>query len=575
MNNLPANPAMPLTRPYECGADPAEPAKPRILFTSVFGPYARDDEFGSRAINPMELYHNQVTRVQGPFSLRMFHRSWGLMMMRDNVSAPSSLLDFPTRERFIQELKTEPYNIVAISAIPPNYLKALEMCRLIREFQPRAKIIVGGHISGLPNLQKRLGADHVVRVEGVRWFRSFLGEDVNAPILHPQIVSGIGTRTMGMQLRETPGAIAATVIPSVGCPMGCNFCATSAMFGGKGKFLNFYETGDELFEVMCGLERDMKVQTFFVMDENFLLHKKRALRLLEIMEKHGKSWSLYVFSSANVLRSYTIEQLVRMGISWVWMGLEGKTSQYQKLAGADTIELVRELRSHGISILGSTIIGLEEHTPENLPAAIEHAVAHDTEFHQFMLYTPVAGTPLFEEHRANGTLLDPECLNPSDTHGQLRFVHKHPHIPAGMETDFQLQAFRRDFEVNGPSVVRMVRTTLLGWKKYGRHSDPRIRKRFRREGTPLRFQYPAVLWATRHWYRKDPVMRGKTDAILQDLIGEFGLAAKIAASIGGRILYRNLLAEAAKSPAESPEPPTFYERKTPSSNQPVRKSSVQ
>src|ERR1043166_6519193 len=51
--------------------------KARVLLSSVFGPYARDDEFGSRAINPMELYHNQVTRAQGSFSLRMFHRSWG------------------------------------------------------------------------------------------------------------------------------------------------------------------------------------------------------------------------------------------------------------------------------------------------------------------------------------------------------------------------------------------------------------------------------------------------------------------------------------------------------------------
>jgi len=109
---------MSLIPPFECGADPAEPDKPRILFTSVFGPYARDDEYGSRAINPMEIYHNQVTRLQGAFSLRMFHRSWGLMVMRDNIAAPSSLLDFPTRERFIQELKDEHYNIVAISAIP-------------------------------------------------------------------------------------------------------------------------------------------------------------------------------------------------------------------------------------------------------------------------------------------------------------------------------------------------------------------------------------------------------------------------------------------------------------------------
>jgi len=67
------------------------------------------------------------------------------------------------------------------------------------------------------------------------------------------------------------------------------------------------------------------------------------------MEEHNKSWALYVFSSANVLRSYTIDQLVALGISWVWMGLEGKGSHYAKLAGTDTVTLVRTLQSHGIS----------------------------------------------------------------------------------------------------------------------------------------------------------------------------------------------------------------------------------
>ena len=59
-----------------------------ILLSSVFGPYARDDEYGSRKINPMELYHNQVTREQGPFSLRMFHRSFGLMLLKENIDTP-------------------------------------------------------------------------------------------------------------------------------------------------------------------------------------------------------------------------------------------------------------------------------------------------------------------------------------------------------------------------------------------------------------------------------------------------------------------------------------------------------
>ena len=113
-----------------------------------------------------------------------------------------------------------------------------------------------------------------------------------------------------------------------------------------------------------------------------------------------------MFSSANVLRSYTIEQLVALGISWVWMGMEGKDSHYTKLHGIDAFALVRELQSHGIRVLGSTIIGLENHTPENIDEVIDYAVRHDTDFHQFMLYTPIPGTPLHAELSAQGRMKD-------------------------------------------------------------------------------------------------------------------------------------------------------------------------
>ncbi|MDQ7086597.1 MAG: cobalamin-dependent protein [Acidobacteriota bacterium] len=379
-----------------------------VLLTSVFGPYAQDDEYGSRTINPMELYHNQVTRVQGAFSLRMFHRSWGLMLIQANIEAPCTLLDFPTLDRFIEEIKTHDYDIVGIGAIIPNVAKVQKMCELVRIHLPQATIVVGGHVANIPDIAERIDADHIVRGEGVAWMRRFLGEDDRKPLRHPRIVSGMGTRVMGVRLREKPGDVAATVIPSVGCPLGCNFCATSAMFGGKGKFVHFYESGDELFEIMHALEQSMKVRSFFMMDENFLFHRKRALRLLELMIKHDKPWALYVFSSANVLRKYTLEQLVQLGISWIWMGLEGKAANYSKLNGIDTRDVVRQLQAHGIRVLGSTIIGLEEHRPETMHEVISHAVSHDTEFHQFMLYTPVLGTPLHAEFEAKTACWTPK-----------------------------------------------------------------------------------------------------------------------------------------------------------------------
>src|SRR5574341_1648541 len=156
----------------------------QVLLTSVFGPYARDDDCGSRAINPMELYHNQVTRTQGVFSLRMFHRSWGLMLIQANLEAPTTLLDFPSLERFVDEMRRVPYDVVGISAILPNVGKVKHMCELVRRYQPQATIVVGGHVANRPGLRELIDADHVVAGEGVAWFRAFLGEDQAAPVRH-------------------------------------------------------------------------------------------------------------------------------------------------------------------------------------------------------------------------------------------------------------------------------------------------------------------------------------------------------------------------------------------------------
>jgi radical SAM superfamily enzyme YgiQ (UPF0313 family) len=536
-------------------------SRARVLLTSVFGPYARDDEYGSRALNPMELYHNQVTRVQGPFSLRMFHRSWGLMLIQANLEAPCTVLDFPTLDRFVEELRSQRYDVVGISGIMPNFTKVKRMCELIRQHLPQAKIVVGGHIANVPDLAGRIDADYVVKGEGVRWFRLFLGEDPEQPIRHPQIVSGHGTRNVGVTVDDQPGQVAATVIPSVGCPIGCNFCSTSAMFGGKGHSVKFYQTGDELFEIMSQLETNMKVSSFFMMDENFLLDRKRALRLLELMEQHDKSWALYVFSSANVLRSYRIEELVALGISWVWLGLEGKDSRYTKLHGIDAPGLVHRLQSHGIRVLGSTIIGLEDHTPENIDKVIDYAVRYDTEFHQFMLYTPIPGTPLHAELSAQGLMKDESEFHPSDIHGQSVFNYRHPHIKNGLEGELMLRAFRRDFEVNGPSVTRIVRTMLAGWKRHKNHPNPRIRRRFAWEARELSTTFAALVAAARRYYRGNPTLRAKMDAILRDLYHEFGLKARMYAAIGGRYLDWTIRREQRRlAQGWTYEPPTFYER---------------
>ena len=533
----------------------------KVLLSSVFGPYAQDDIYGSRKMNPMELYQNQVTRTQGGFSLRMFHRSFGLMLLQANIDAPCTLLDFPSLDRFDQEIQQHTYDIVGLSSIIPNIGKVKRMCDLLRKHQPKATIVVGGHVANKEDVHNIIDADHIVKGDGVRWFRRFLGQDEEASVRHPAVLSGFDTRIMGISLPERSGDTSAILIPSVGCPVGCNFCSTSAMFGGKGKFINLYETGDELFSVMCRLEEELRVRAFFVLDENFLLHRRRALRLLELMEEHKKSWSLQVFSSARVLKSYTIEQLVGLGISWVWTGLEGENSHYQKLREVDTRSLVLSLQSHGIKVLGSSIIGMENHTPENISQIIDYAVSHDTDFHQFMLYTPLPGTQLYEKHRTNGTLLSESELPAADVHGQYRFNYRHRHIQEGQEEQFILDAFRRDFEVNGPSLLRLIRTTLNGWKKYKNHPDKRIQRRFARKAKTLRTTYAGAVWAMKKWYQDDERILEKTDALLERLCQEFGWKTRIFAALSGMYLYYTLKREEERlANGWVYEPSSFYEK---------------
>ena len=199
-------------------------------------------------------------------------------MIQGNISAPCAVLDFPTREAFARELTTHHYDIVGISSIIVNVGKAREMCRMVRELSPGTTVIVGGHIAAIPGMEQLLDADHIVRGDGIAWMRQYLGEEVDAPIRHPDFSSAFDLRVLGVKIPAAADTTSATIIASVGCPMGCNFCTTSAFFGGKGKILNFYETGEQLFHLMEHAEKTR--------NKTFVLHHGRELSAAET-PRHG------------------------------------------------------------------------------------------------------------------------------------------------------------------------------------------------------------------------------------------------------------------------------------------------
>jgi len=152
-----------------------------------------------------------------------------------------------------------------------------------------------------------------------------------------------------------------------------------------------------------------------------------------------------------------------------------------------------------------------------------------------------------------------ECSD-ADTHGQLRFNFPHPRIASGEETEYLLRAFRRDFEVNGPSVTRIARTLLRGFLALKDHPDPRVRERIAFETKGLATEYAGALWTSEKWFgRSNPALAARLRATRRALERAFGWKARLAARIVGPVVLATLWLEGRRQRrGRTYEPPTFY-----------------
>jgi hypothetical protein len=124
-----------------------------------------------------------------------------------------------------------------------------------------------------------------------------------------------------------------------------------------------------------------------------------------------------------------------------------------------------------------------------------------------------------------------------------------------------VRAFNRDFERNGPSTSRIVRSTLAGWRRYKNHPEPRVRRRYEWEARELGTTFSALVGAARLYYRKSPAMFEKLSNLLKELHAEFGWKSRLYSAIGGRYVLHTLRKEEQRlNSGWTYEPPTFYEK---------------
>jgi len=548
---------------------------PNILFSSVVGPHGVDGPH-SRYKNPISLLGNQVTRGQEHYTVQMFSRTFAYDLFGANLKANVAVLDFPTEAQLRDKLTLRRWDRVGLSGIMANFEKVLLTWRIVRETLPDVPIDIGGHIvnddevtqemiermlalapgetfhvwepsfahplsAGLSDwleergcagpgvtFVKRDGLEFYARMPGVGLKR----DDV---IFAPLVTATFDKRALGFKLPELSSGL---IIPDVGCPMRCNFCTTSAKFGGK--FVKFLGSAEDILAVADGHAAQGRNE-MFVMSENFSLDTKRALALLKLMEEQRKPYSYGLFSSADALMRLGVENVVKLGYCFVWIGLEESTgSAYEKVEGVRLRSLIDDLQAHGVEVLGSTILGFPHQDAADLEREIEHALSYGCTYNQFMLYMAMPGTALWKQMKSEERLKKdfPWC----DIHGQHAQNWKHPSLSDDVIGHKLDQAFRRDFEELGPSILRMIETHFRGYCNTAswNHELVQMRRAMTRKKLPF---YAMLLHAMTH----DLEAMGnatyeKARSLRDEIWAECGWKTKLACMVSRPYVARRLRA---------------------------------
>ena len=191
-----------------------------------------------------------------------------------------------------------------------------------------------------------------------------------------------------------------------GCPHGCTFCTTPAVFGRR---FRQREIADIVEEVRAAKERfDSRV--FIFSDDNVAGNHRWAMELFEALRPLEIRWA----SQCDILIAGNDRLLAAMrdsGCIGLILGLESPKAGTLAEAGKRYVDAaeygarIRHIQSYGISLWGSFIFGFDTDEWRDCMAAVRFAQRTRLCMSCYPILTPYPGTEVFAQYEREGRLL--------------------------------------------------------------------------------------------------------------------------------------------------------------------------
>jgi radical SAM superfamily enzyme YgiQ (UPF0313 family) len=201
-----------------------------------------------------------------------------------------------------------------------------------------------------------------------------------------------------------------TVQTSRGCPHKCDFCASSILLTQRYKV----KPVEKVIAEIHAIKRIWSRPFIEFADDNSFVHREHYKELLRALARENLRW----FTEADIRVAEDDELLALMhdsGCQQVLIGLE--SPRRASLDGVETatnwkhrrhdsyLAAIDRIQSHGITVNGCFILGLDGDTPEVFDEVLRFVRESRLYEVQATFLTPFPGTPLYRRLKAEGRIL--------------------------------------------------------------------------------------------------------------------------------------------------------------------------
>ncbi|MFW9937915.1 MAG: B12-binding domain-containing radical SAM protein [Candidatus Thorarchaeota archaeon] len=539
----------------------------RILFTTPTYPYPTLPANDSLT----DATGQRFTKGDDIFTLISHTHCYANHILAQNIEVPSILLEYPRWKDFKKEVD-KGYSIIGISAFPPHLDTVMKMCEYIREKSPETTIMLGSYAAQAfkakydEETQKKY-VDYVVKGEGIKFLREFLGEDINKPIEQKLMPKCGGAPWF---INKFPIGNVGFVVTGLGCPGGCDFCSTTEMFGFKR--IELLSPKEFVEHINLYHKHFPDVRLIFAIEEDHFRHPEYLFETKKYWESNPEvveSLDWLAFGSVDNIykfaKKYGWDTIAEIGIGAIFIGVESKFAGeygYSKRQEIDARKVFDKLHSMGIRTLGAWICGWDFHNHSNMYEDLNYFVACYPTFQQLTRLSPFPGTVLYEKMKEANRVRDVPWEDVHFWSGSQENIALETHETLNLTED----GYDLLYKTWGPSMLRKLDVTLNGYNFCLNSDNPIMRE----HKSVLFKRQAALLWnlinAMDRFAPNGVVRRRvrKTDEKYRKLIGEptpiMKYLVKLVEKRAKRFKIKTILDPFNRYPKEEPFKRYLYEK---------------